>query len=169
MSGVLPLCVLGTQSCPTRCNPVDCSPPGLLCMGFSRQEYWCGLPFPSPGDLPYPGIEPRSPALQANALPYELLGKSLPSFPSFREELIILGSCQQWAHGRQADSRCEDWGTQVCTRCSSRGLWFCPRGCWLSQAALFPPARGVVRAAVSSVSTVSGSDGSGNCPSKPWG
>ena len=38
-------------------------------MGFSRQEYWSGLPFPSPGDLPDPGIEPRSPALQADALP----------------------------------------------------------------------------------------------------
>ena len=36
-------------------------------MGFSRQEYWSGLPFPSPGDLPDPGIEPRSPALQADA------------------------------------------------------------------------------------------------------
>ena len=36
-----------------------------LSMGFSRQEYWSGLPFPSPGDLPDPGIEPRSPALQA--------------------------------------------------------------------------------------------------------
>ena len=37
-------------------------------MGFSRQKYWSGLPFPSPGDLPDPGIEPRSPALQADAL-----------------------------------------------------------------------------------------------------
>ena len=40
-------------------------------MGFSRQECWSGLPFPSPGDLPYPGIEPRSPALKADALPSE--------------------------------------------------------------------------------------------------
>ena len=40
-------------------------------MGFSRQEYWSGLPFPSPGDLPDPGIEPRSPALQADALTSE--------------------------------------------------------------------------------------------------
>ena len=40
-------------------------------MGFSRQEYWSGLPFPSPGDLPNPGIEPRSPALQTDALPSE--------------------------------------------------------------------------------------------------
>ena len=42
-----------------------------LSTGFSRQEYWSGLPFPSPGDLPYPGIEPRSPALQADALTSE--------------------------------------------------------------------------------------------------
>ena len=43
-----------------------------LSMGFSRQEYWSRLPFPSPRDLPDPGIEPRSPALQANSLPTEL-------------------------------------------------------------------------------------------------
>ena len=44
-------------------------------MGFSRQEYWSGLPFPSPGDLPDPGIEPRSPALQADALTSKPPGK----------------------------------------------------------------------------------------------
>ena len=44
-------------------------------MGFSRQEYWSGLPFPSPGDLPDPGIEPGSPALQADALPSKPPGK----------------------------------------------------------------------------------------------
>ena len=44
-------------------------------MGFSRQEYWSGLPFPSPGDLPDPGVEPRSPALQAEALTSEPPGK----------------------------------------------------------------------------------------------
>ena len=44
-------------------------------MGFSRQEYWNGLPFPSPEDLPDPGIEPGSPALQADALPSEPPGK----------------------------------------------------------------------------------------------
>ena len=43
----------------------------LLSMGFSRQEYWSGLPFPSPGDLPDPGIEPVSPTLQADALLFE--------------------------------------------------------------------------------------------------
>ena len=45
-------------------------------MGFSRQEYQSGLPFPSPGDLPDPGIEPRPPALQADALLSEPPGKS---------------------------------------------------------------------------------------------
>ena len=48
-----------------------------LSMGFSRQEYWSGLPFPSPGDLPDPGIEPRSPALQADALTSEPSGKPI--------------------------------------------------------------------------------------------
>ena len=60
------------QSCPTLCNPMDyiaCQAP--LSMGFSRQEYWSGLPFPSPGDLPDSGTEPRSPALQANSLSSE--------------------------------------------------------------------------------------------------
>ena len=44
-------------------------------MEFSRQEYWSGLPFPSPGDLPDPGIEPGSPALPADTLPSEPPGK----------------------------------------------------------------------------------------------
>ena len=61
------------------CDPMDCSlePGRLQSMKFSRQEYWSGLPFPSPGDLPDPGIETRSPALQADALSSELLGKPL--------------------------------------------------------------------------------------------
>ena len=46
-------------------------------MEFSRQEYWSGLPFPSPGDLPNPGIEPGSPTLQSDALPSEPPGKPL--------------------------------------------------------------------------------------------
>ena len=46
-------------------------------MEFSKKQYWSGLPFPSPGDLPNPGIEPRSPTLQADALTSEPPGKSL--------------------------------------------------------------------------------------------
>ena len=52
----------------TPCTAVYQAPPSV---GFSRQECWSGLPFPSPGDLPNPGIEPGSPALQADALPSE--------------------------------------------------------------------------------------------------
>ena len=52
---------------------VACQVP--LSMGFSRQENWSGLPFPSPGDLPNPGIKPGSPALQADALPSDPPGK----------------------------------------------------------------------------------------------
>ena len=48
------------QSCPTLCSPMDCSPQAPLSMGFSRQEYWRGLPRPPPGDLPDPGIKPAS-------------------------------------------------------------------------------------------------------------
>ena len=60
------------KSGPTLGTPwtVACQAP--LSVGFSRQEYWSGLPFPSPGDLPNLGIEPRSPALQADSLPTEL-------------------------------------------------------------------------------------------------
>ena len=68
-------CGLVTKSCPTLTTPwtMVCQTP--LSMGFSRQEYWSGLPFPSPGDFPDPGIEPRSPALQADSLPTELRRK----------------------------------------------------------------------------------------------
>ena len=60
-------------------------------MGFSRQEYWSGVPFPSPGDLPNPEIEPGSPALQADSLPTEPLGKadsqSLTSVLTFQDNI----------------------------------------------------------------------------------
>jgi len=63
---------LVTKLCPTLVIPwtVACQAP--LSMGFSRQEYWSGLTFLSPGNIPDPGIESRSPALQADSLPTEL-------------------------------------------------------------------------------------------------
>ena len=64
-----------SQSCLTLWEPMDCSLPGSSFRGFSRQEYWSGLPLPSPGDLPNPGIKPRSPALQAHSLWSEPPGK----------------------------------------------------------------------------------------------
>ena len=63
---------LVAKLCLTLATPwtITCQAP--LSMGFSRQEYWSGLPFPSPEDLSNTGIEPRSPALQADSLPTEL-------------------------------------------------------------------------------------------------
>ena len=67
------LCFIA-QSCPTL-QPHELSARLLCSWGFYRQEYWSGLPYPPPGDLPNPGIEPRSLALQADSLPGELPGK----------------------------------------------------------------------------------------------
>ena len=69
------LCTKLLQLCPTLCNAMDCNPPGSSVHGFPRQEYWSGLPFPSPEDLPDPGIE--SPLLywQVGPLPLAPPGK----------------------------------------------------------------------------------------------
>ena len=88
--------MLITQSCLTLCDPLDCSPLGSsLSMGFSRQEYWSRLTFPSPGDLPKTGIKPRSPALQVDSLLPEPPGKlretdvsQFPILPSSVSEFI---------------------------------------------------------------------------------
>ena len=57
------------------CYPFTIARQVLLSMGFSRQEYWSGLSFPSPGGLPYSGIEPRSLASKVDSLPSEPPGK----------------------------------------------------------------------------------------------
>ena len=59
--------VLVAQSCPTLHNPWTVARQAPVSMEFPRQEYWSGLPFPSPEDLPHPGIKPSSPALQADS------------------------------------------------------------------------------------------------------
>ena len=69
------LVVLSRPLCPTLGNPTDCSPPGSSVHGILRQEHWSGLPCSSPGDLPNPGIKPRSPVLQVDSLPSEPPGK----------------------------------------------------------------------------------------------
>ena len=66
---------LVSKSCLTLATPWTVACQASLSMGFPREEYWRGLPFPFPGDLPDPGVEPKSPALQADSLPTELLGK----------------------------------------------------------------------------------------------
>ena len=60
-----------THSCPTLCDLWIVAYQAPPSVGFSRQEYWSGLPLPSPGDLPDPGTEPGSPAFQADALTSE--------------------------------------------------------------------------------------------------
>ena len=64
-----------TQLCLTLCNPMECTCQAPPFTGFPRQEHWRGLPFPSPGDLPDPGIKPGSPARQADSLRSEPPGK----------------------------------------------------------------------------------------------
>ena len=66
------MCAKLLQSCPALCNAMIVANQAPLSMGFPRQGHWRGLPFPSPGDLPDPGIKPGSPALQADSiLPYK--------------------------------------------------------------------------------------------------
>ena len=69
---------LVSKSCPTLATPWTIAYQASQSMEFSRQEYWSGLPFPSPGDLPDPEMEPGSHALQADSLPIEPPGK--PNF-----------------------------------------------------------------------------------------
>ena len=61
---------------PNSATPLTAAHQAPLSMRFSRQGYWSGMLLPSPGDLPNPGIEPRSPVLQADSLPTELQGKT---------------------------------------------------------------------------------------------
>ena len=66
---------LVAKSCPTLVTPWTAARQAPLFIGFPRQESWSGLPFPSPGDLPNPGIKPGSPALQAGSLPTDPPGE----------------------------------------------------------------------------------------------
>ena len=66
-------------------DPMTLTHRALLSMGFSKYEYWSGLPCPSPGDHPNPGIKPRSPTLQADSLPFQL-----PRKPSYTVDIFIV-------------------------------------------------------------------------------
>ena len=101
-------------------------------MGFSRQEYWSGLPFPSPGDLPNPGIKPRSPGLQADSLRSEPPGKPPDCLGLI---LISRARCLSSFLAVYRSSSCllltrAAWSTFVsCEMWSHRGAG--SRGCWL--------------------------------------
>ena len=85
--------VLVTQLCPPLCDPMDCvACQTPLSMGFSRQEYWSGLPFPFPGNHPDSGIEPWSPALQADSLPSEAPSESFLDSTQFSVHLLLPGT-----------------------------------------------------------------------------
>ena len=89
----IPMKVKVTQSCPTLCDPMDYTV--LQSMGstilFSRPEYWSGQPFRSPGELPNPGFEPRSPTLQVDSLPAELPGKPI-YIPIHQKNSYLIGT-----------------------------------------------------------------------------
>ena len=100
-----------TQSCLTLCDPWTVAHQAPSSMGFSRQEYWSGLPFPSPGDLPDPGIEPRSPTLQADALTSAPPGKpGVYKVPL--NSGVIRSHCSCKSH--QCVSESESEVTQLC-------------------------------------------------------
>ena len=84
-------CMLSCFSCARLfVTPWTAAHQAPLSMGFSRQEYWSGLPFPSPGDLPDPGIKLGSPALEADALTSEPPGK--PRI-AYSQQLNLCGWC----------------------------------------------------------------------------
>ena len=83
------LCVCSHSPVSDSATPGTVALQARLSMGFSRREYWSGLPFPPPGDLPDPEIEPRSPALQADALPSEPPGK-------FKHKFLHMPLIKNW-------------------------------------------------------------------------
>ena len=91
----------------------------LQSMGFSRLEHWSGQPFPSPGDLPNPGIEPRSPTLQAVSLPAESQGKPRSPIPMLKY-VRISRNRPHAVHGRS--SRNKIWRNQLSSSSSGRKL-----------------------------------------------
>ena len=132
------------------------NPQTIQFMEFSRPKYWSGQPFPSPGDLPYPGIEPRTPALQADSLPAELLGKL--HFQAWSSAKLLLkvrnfGCTFCTRNGLDSDRPTLLWGPSCllafkegfqnsrlgkqCTISAFSPAARIPRSCW--QGSFFPP------------------------------
>ena len=87
-----------SQLCPTLCDPMDCGPPGSSVQGIIRQDYWSGLPCPSPGDLLDPGIKPaspESPTLYADYLPNEPPGKPVIKMVEYNYQMENLNYITQ--------------------------------------------------------------------------
>ena len=118
-------CVLVTQSCLTLCIPMDCSPLGSSVLGISQARILGEQPFLSLGNLPDPGIEPRSPTLQENSLPSEPLRKpwnEVGQMINMKKETkdLGLGNCLEegvmmednFSHNRKPSHRLDQWGAQ---------------------------------------------------------
>ena len=99
-------------------------------MAFSRQEYWSGSPFPSPRALPDPGIEPESPALWADAFPFEPLGKyPVVDMNLKKRSCGLLASCGAWPPCCDGFSCCKAWALECrLSSCDTQllGMWNLP-------------------------------------------
>ena len=106
------------QLCLTICNPMDHSRQAPLSVGFSRREYWSGLPFPPAGRLPNPGIEPASPALAGRFFTTNATWEALSTSPC-RPNAFGSGRCV-WAEGASgpSDSRLHPLSTRLWSHCS---------------------------------------------------
>ena len=91
------------QLCLTLATPWTAAHQAPLSMGFSRQEHWKGRPFPSPGDLPNPGIEPRSPTLQAGSLPAEPQGHGANIDKPLQQNVYTEANRSHWSHTSHSD------------------------------------------------------------------
>ena len=106
----------------------------LLSMGFSTQKYWSGLPFPSPGDLPDPGIEPASPAWQADSLPLSHLGSPLIQFWMWNVsrrasgQLHLYRHCPSVPRPAKAESPGQEAGILCFNKCSRCFFGSCQAG-----------------------------------------
>ena len=110
------------QSCPTLCDLWIVAHQAPPSMGFSRQEYWSRLPFPSPGDLPDPGIEPRPPTLQADAL------TSAPKAATIDSISPVSRGCQAGSHSKHRLPKADRvgwWLLAVSTRGLARPVGTC--------------------------------------------
>ena len=97
------------------CDPMDCSCKALLSLGFSRQGYWSGLPFPPPGDHPNPGIESTSLSLEADSLPLSHQGSPEVGLLTSFSQVSISDHCAQ----ENLPALALSWGSAGCPPGSS--------------------------------------------------
>ena len=113
------------QSCPTLCNPWTVGYQASPFMGFSRQEYWSGLPFPCPGDLPNPGIRLGCPALEADTLT-----SAPPLMQKKKKVLSIIGDCNAKVGSREIAEVTGKFSLAVQNETEQRLTEFCQESNW---------------------------------------